>query len=460
MNNKKITIIGAGPGGYEAAIMASKLGADVTVIEKEHLGGTCLNHGCIPTKVFLASAEVYTSAKHANAFGISTGELHRFHEQVLNRKNKSVRQLVNGIEQLFKSNNIRLIYGTGSIKDPHTVVAETEDGIVEVDSDYIIIATGSIPVIPDVLKYDGKRVISSNELLELDNLPNSIIIIGGNIVAAEVGQYLARFGAHVVMIEALDRIIPFEDPEVSKQLLRQFKKDKIKVLTNTRVAKTELTENGVEVLTEDGKIYDADKILVCIGRMPLTGGLNLESLGIVTDDKGFIKVDDTMKTSVDNIYAIGDVIKSPMLAHVASHEGIVAAHNIVNNSDKKVNYKAVPRCIYTDPEIAAVGVTEQQLINQGKDYKIGTFNYKSLGKALAINKPLGFAKVITDNEGKIIGASLVGNKASEQLSELTLAIDLGLTATYLGDLIHPHPTLSEAIMEACRDVNNESINKL
>lgn len=455
---KKVTIIGSGPGGYEAAILAAKLGNEVTVIEKKNLGGTCLNQGCIPTKVYLAAANVYHDAKSLHEFGIDIDVLTRDQKALVDRKNKSVTFLQKGIEDLFKQHNIHLVEGTGKILDTHTVLVETKDGPITVESDEIIIATGSSPVRPDIFNYDGKKVITSNELLELDSLPESIIIIGGNVIACEVGQYLSRFGVDVTIVEALDHIVPFEDIDVSRRLIRKFKKEKIKILPKTFVKEARLEDDKVIVETQKGKVLEADKILVCIGRKPNIEDIGLENVGIELDERGFIKTNEKMQTNINNIYAIGDVVNSPMLAHVASQEGKVAVFNI-NNEEKKMDYKAVPRCIYTDPEIAAVGKNEKNLKQEGIDYKVGTFDYKSLGKAHAINKTEGFVKILTDNNNKILGASIVGDRAADQLAELTLAVNYGLTSDQLSSTIHPHPTMSEAILEACEDVNNLSIHK-
>lgn len=458
MDKKKITIIGSGPGGYEAAIMAAKLGNEVTVIEKDELGGTCLNKGCIPTKIYLATADVYNDSKSLNEFDIEIDESQINQKSLVARKNKSIDRLKKGISTLFKKNKINFIKGHGKILSPSEVLVTSDEGETIIPSDAIIIATGSSPIKPDILHYDGKNVITSNELLELDELPESIIIIGGNVIACEVGQYLSRFGVDVSIIEALNHIVPFEDEDISRQLTRKFKKEKIKVYTNTFVKNTESKDGQITIETADGKNLSAEKVLVCIGRKPNIKDIGLENVGIELDENGFIKTNKQMQTNVENIYAIGDIVNSPMLAHVASHEGIVAVNNI-SGKFKQISYKAIPRCIYTEPEIAAVGLNEKQLKEKNIDYKKGDFNYKALGKAHAINKTEGFVKILTDENDTIIGASIIGDRAADQLAELTLAVELGLSSEQLSSIIHPHPTMSEAILEAARDINSLSIHK-
>jgi dihydrolipoamide dehydrogenase len=457
----KIIVIGAGPGGYEAAIMAAKLGAEVTIVEKDQPGGTCLNRGCIPTKALLATADALDIMHSAKQFGITLDEapVPDF-PVIIERKNKVVSSLVKGIEFLFKANNVTMIKGIGKLLDKNTVEVITEDGQVEVlTGDKIILATGSVPVIPGMFKYDGETVISSDEVLDLKSVPESLIIVGGGVIGCEIGQFLKRMGCAVTIVEMEKQLLPLEDEETAKQLARQFKKEKIKVIAGNGIKAVEVTETGVVATLSDDKTVEAEKMLVAIGRRSFCDGLNAAAAGVEMDERSRIIVSEKMQTSVDSIYAIGDIVASPLLAHVASKEGIVAVYNAVKDSGKKISYKAVPRCVYTDPEVASVGLTERECQEKGIDYKIGQFDFRALGKAQAMGKIQGFVKVIVDQNDVIIGAAIVGAHATDLLAELSLAVHAGLTAEMVGDVIHAHPTLSEAIMEALHDVHGVSIHK-
>jgi dihydrolipoamide dehydrogenase len=456
----KITIIGAGPGGYEAAIMASKLGAEVTVVEKNAVGGTCLNVGCIPTKSLLASSDVLTTSLEAEKFGVFNDHTTADLEQIIERKDKLVSGLVKGIEFLFESNGVNLVRGTGKLIDSKTVEVKRNDGAVEtLVSDKILLATGSVPICPEMFHYDGKKVITSTEALALKTPPKSMIVVGGGVIGCELGQFFSRLGTQITIVEMADQILISEDESVAKQLLRQFKREKIKVLTANGVADVNAQDSGVEVTLTNGKTLEAEMMLLSIGRSSFSKGLNLEAVGIIVDQKGHIQVDDRLETSVKGIYAVGDLINTPYLAHVASKEGIIAAENMLGENKTGV-HKAIPRCVYTEPQVAAVGVTEKEAQQRGIPYKIGSFDFRSLGKAQIIAKIQGQIKIIVDEKDVIIGASIVGPEATELLTELTMAVHLGLTAEVLGDVIHPHPTLSEAIMEALHDVHGKSINKV
>ncbi|WP_373482419.1 dihydrolipoyl dehydrogenase [Acetobacterium sp.] len=456
----KITIIGAGPGGYEAAIMAAKLGAEVTVVEKKEVGGTCLNIGCIPTKALLASADVLTTSLEAEKFGVFNDHTTVDLKQIIERKDKLVAGLVKGIEFLFESNGVNLVHGIGKLIDSKTVEVKRNDGGVEIlVSDKILLATGSVPICPEMFHYDGEKVITSTEVLALKTPPKSMIVVGGGVIGCELGQFFSHLGTKITIVEMADQILSFEDESVSKQLLRQFKREKIKILTANGVTDVKVEESGVVVTLENGAILEAEMMLLSIGRSSYSKGLNLEELGIKVDPKGQIEVDETLETSVKGIYAVGDLINTPYLAHVASKEGIIAAENMLGKNRSGV-HKAIPRCVYTDPQVAAVGLTEKEAEKRGINYKTGSFDFRSLGKAQIIGKIQGQVKIIVDEQDVIIGASIIGPEATDLLAELTMAVHLGLTAEVLGDVIHPHPTLSEAIMEALHDVHGKSINKV
>jgi dihydrolipoamide dehydrogenase len=456
----KITIIGAGPGGYEAAIMAAKLGAEVTIVEKKMVGGTCLNIGCIPTKALLASADVLTTSLEAEKFGVSNDHTTVDLKLIIERKDKLVSGLVKGIEFLFESNGVNLVRGIGKLIDSKTVEVKRNDGGVEtLVSDKILLATGSVPVCPEMFHYDGKKVITSTEALALKTPPKSMIVVGGGVIGCELGQFFSRLGTQITIVEMADQILNIEDESVAKQLLRQFKREKTKVFTASGVTDVNVQNSGVEVTLTNGKILAAEMMMLSIGRTSYSEGLNLEKLGIKVDHQGHIKVDEKLETSVKGIYAVGDLINTPFLAHIASKEGIIAAENMLGKNKSGV-HKAIPRCVYTDPQVAAVGFTEKEAQQRGINYKTGSFDFRSLGKAQIIGKIQGQVKVIVDEQDVIIGASIIGPEATDLLAELTMAVHFGLTTEALGDVIHPHPTLSEAIMEALHDVHGMSINKV
>lgn len=453
----RIVVIGAGPGGYEAAIKAAKLGAKVTVVEKDKVGGTCLNSGCMPTKSLLASSEVLTTVNNADKFGVYvTGEVNADFSDMMNKKDKLVLQLVKGIEFLLKKNGVGVVKGVGKLADKNKVEVTRNDGSKEIlKTDRIILATGSVPVCPGLFNYDGKHIITSEEVLSLESVPGSIIIVGGGVIGCEIGQFLRRLGTEVTIVEMMPQILPMEDEDVAKQLIRQFKKDKIKVITGKSITSVKVENNRV-IAGLQGATLKADIMMVSIGRKPFTEGLGLENVGIETDKAGKIPVNKKLETCVEGIYAIGDIIDTPLLAHVASKEGLIAAENAMGGSKEAV-YCAVPRCVYTEPEVAAVGLTEAEAKAADMTYKTGSFDFRGLGKAQAIGKIQGFVKVITDKNDRLIGASVVGPHATDLLAELTLAVHLGLLAEQVGDVIHPHPTLSEALMEALHDVHGQSV---
>ncbi|WP_102398959.1 dihydrolipoyl dehydrogenase [Haloimpatiens massiliensis] len=454
----KIVVIGGGPGGYVAALKAAMKGAEVTVVEKAHVGGTCLNVGCIPTKALIACSEALETIKNADKYGIKIeGEVKPDFDAIVARKRKVTDQLVKGIEFLFNEKGVKLVRGTGKIADKNNVEVEKNDGTKEIiKADKIIIATGSVPVVPPMFPYDGKRVIISDEVLELEKVPKSMIIVGGGPIGCEIGQFYNELGTKVQIVEMVDHLIPFEDEDVAKILQRSFKQSKIKFFVKDGISKVDVKEDKVVATLGSGKELEAEMMLVSVGRRPYTQGLGLEELG-VNMERGRIVVNEKMETSVEGIYAIGDTVSTPALAHVASKEGIVAVENALGG-DKKMDYRAVPRCVFTSVEVAGVGATEKSLKDQGVEYKVGKFDFRGLGKAQAMGKFQGFVKVITDMNDKILGAAVIGPNATDLLTELTLAVHLGLTAEQVGDAIHPHPTLSEALMEAVHDVNKESVH--
>ncbi|MCL1802498.1 MAG: dihydrolipoyl dehydrogenase [Eubacteriaceae bacterium] len=458
----KITIIGAGPGGYEAAIYAAKKGAEVVLVEKGEVGGTCLNRGCIPTKAMLASYEALEAVEEASSFGIElSGEISVNYEKIIARKDKIVAGLVKGIGMLCDKAGVKIIKGFGKVASANTVEVDKGNGDIEsIESDYIILAMGSVPITPGMFKYDGIRVITSDEVLEMKEAPKSMVLVGGGVIGTEIGQFLSKMGTDLTIVEMMPQLLPTMDEDVGKQLARQFKKEKINTIVGDGIAEVNPAEDSVSVTLQSGKELTADYCLVAIGRMPFTAGSGIDEIGLEMEERGGkIKVDEYLRTSIPSIYAIGDLIDSPFLAHVASKEGLIAVDNIFG-AQKKAVYHAVPAAVYTNPEIATVGYSEADLIKAEKPYKKGTFEFRGLGKAQTSGQIQGFVKVLTDEEGTLIGAAIVGAHASDMLQVLTTAVQLGLKADDVADSIFPHPSMSEAILEALHDLHGLSINKL
>ena len=458
----KVAVIGGGPGGYVAALKAAMLGAEVTVIEKNKLGGTCLNVGCIPTKALLASSDVLRTVKEAKNFGINVeGEVKPDFEAIVARKQKITDELVAGIQFLFDKRGVKKIDGFGKLIDKNTIEVTKEDGSVEeVKADKIILANGSIPTVFQFMPYNGKNVITSDEVLSLEKLPKSLVVIGGGVIGSEIGQFYASLGTKVTIVEVLPQILGRMDSEGAKALARQFKKDKIKVMCNVATDSFEVSDDMVKLNLNNGKSLEAEVVLLCTGRKPNLANSGVAEAGVKMTDRGFIEVNEYMETNLEGVYAIGDIIPGAMLAHVASAEGMVAAENAVKGNSETVNYKSIPSCVYTEPEVAGVGKTEDELKAEGIPYKVGRFDFRGLGKAKAIGKIQGFVKVLVDEDDVIIGATLVGPHCTDLLTELSLAVGLGLKAKDVGKVIHAHPSLSEAIMEALHDVHGECVHSV
>lgn len=457
----KLIVIGGGPGGYVAALKAALLGADVTIVEKDKVGGTCLNVGCIPTKALLACSDVLSVVEEAEKYGIHvTGDIKADFQTIMQRKDKVVNQLVKGIEFIFQNRGVKLVRGLGKLLNNKEVEVTKGDGSKEIiQGDKIILATGSVPAAPGFFKYDGKRVITSDEALYLQNQPKSMIIVGGGPIGCEIGQFLHRIGTEVKIVEMLPHLVPLEDEDVAKQLQRSFKQEKLKYFVGDGIASVDVQEDKVVAALKSGKSLEAELLLIAVGRRPYTEGLGIEELGIETN-RGKLVVNEYLETNVQGIYAIGDLVAGPDLAHMASRQGVVAVENAILNKKKKVSYKAVPGCTFVEPEIASVGMNEKKAKEAGINYKIGKFDFRGLGKAQAMGKFQGFVKVITDEKDVIIGAAIIGQRATDMLGELTLACELGLTAEQVGEVIHPHPTLSEALMEALHDVHKQCVHSI
>jgi dihydrolipoamide dehydrogenase len=456
----KMTIIGAGPGGYVAALRAAQKGALVTIVEEDKVGGTCLNRGCIPTKTLIASAEALNQAKRADDFGLECGAVSYNLAKIRERKDKVVFNQVKGILGLFKSWGVSLIEGRGTILSNECVRVDRADATTEdIPSDRIIIATGSRPAMIAGFPFDGETVITSDDAVRLHRIPKSIIIVGAGVIGSEFAFIYRSFGAEVTMLEMFPRALSTEDEEISALIEREFKKAKIKLITGVKVDMVEKDAGGMVFATlNNGKRLTAEMVLVSIGRSMNTENIGLESVGVRKGVRGEIIVNDKMETDVPGIYAIGDVTGKMLLAHVASHQGLVAVENALGGDDS-MSYDVVPTGIFTMPEVGSVGLREKQAIEQGISVSIGRFPYRALGKAHAMGEITGLVKVIADkNTDKIVGVHICGAHATDIIHEGAVAIEMGVTVKDLGRMIHAHPTLSEAMMEACEDVHKTAIH--
>lgn len=458
----KLSIIGAGPGGYVAALRAAQRGAQVTVIERSEVGGTCLHQGCIPTKTLIASAETLERIRHADAFGITIpGEVTYNLEKIRERRDKVIAAQVKGIRALFKGRGVSLVQARASLLGPAVVRAMGPDGAArDIASDRIIIATGSRPAGIAGVEPDGARVLTSDDAVRLKTVPKSLVIVGAGVIGCEFAFIYRALGTEVTMVEMAPRALMSEDEEISALIEREMKKAKIRLLAGTGLESVAKTADGVTVRLGNGKEMVAEAVLLSIGRRLNTEDLALDAAGIRTGGRGEIEVNDRMETSVPGIYAIGDVTGKAMLAHVASHQGLVAAENALGGSEV-MDYRAVPAGIFTLPEIGSVGLREQQAREQGLAVAIGRFPYRGLGKAHAMGEIAGMVKVIADaSTDRVLGVHICGAHASDLVHEGALAIGLGATARQLGHQIHAHPTLAEAVMEAANDVHGTAIHLL
>ena len=456
----KLAVLGSGPGGYVAAIKAAQLNAEVTVIEDTEVGGTCLNRGCIPTKAMLASSGLLSKTRELDAFGIDLkGELLPNLAKIIERKNKVVGTQVKGIKGLFKSWGITLKEGRGVLISPREIEVRTKDGdIGKVEADAIIVATGSRPAQIPIFPFDGKNILSSTEALELSEIPKSLLIVGAGVIGCEFACLYRELGAEVTIVEMLPRAVATEDHEISELLERELKKKKINLVTEIRVARVEIKEDGVHAFLSDGKELAAEKVLVAIGRTFNSDNMGLEAVGVRKGSRGEIIVNNKMETNVPGIYAVGDVTGGLLLAHMASKEGIVAAKNIMGIGTT-INYNVVPAAIFTSPEIGSVGLREHQAAEKGIKYRTGHFQFRGLGKAHAIGEIAGFVKLIAeDSSDRLIGAHIIGPHASDLIHEAALAMKAGLTVREIADTIHAHPTLAEGVMEAAEDLHGEAIH--
>ncbi len=459
MRSFDVIIIGGGPGGYVAAIRAAQLGKKVAVVEANHLGGICLNWGCIPTKALLKNAEVFELVQNAKKYGIETGEVSVNWEKMIKRSRDVAKRLSKGIEFLMKKNKIDYIPARGKLLGNGKVETTDADGkITEISADNIIIATGARAKWFPGMEPDGKQIITYKEAMIPEKQPKSLVIIGAGAIGVEFAHFYQTFGTEVTLIEALPNILPIEDEDISVELEKLFKKRKMNILTNTMVEKIEKLKSSVKVHLNSGDIVEADNALIAVGVQGNVEDLGLEECNIAVE-KGWIKVNEYLETSLAGVYAIGDVAGPPWLAHKASAEGIIASEHIAGLNPDPMKYDNIPGCTYCHPEVASVGLTEKAAKEKGYEIKIGNFPFRGLGKSMAVGDTDGFVKVIYDAKyGEMLGCHIIGAEATNLITEAVIARNLETTHHEVLKTIHPHPTLSEAIMEATADALGEAIH--
>ena len=464
MKNYDVVVIGAGPGGYVCAIRASQNGQKTAIIDKHWLGGVCLNVGCIPSKALLKNAELaYTLRNRAKEFGISFDNLELDFASAVKRSQKVSQRLTQGVSFLMKKNKIDVYMGTAHITERNQVSVHLDDETDEViETKHIVIATGASSSAPPAWKQDGKFILSYQDAILQEHLPESVVIVGAGAIGAEFSTIWNAYGTKVSIVEMLPQLLPLEDEEVSKELTKAFNKKGIETFTNHKVETIDVKENGVSVKVSSSgeeKTLDAEQVLVAIGFRPNSSGLGLEEIGVTLGENKFIKVDERQATNVPGIWAIGDVTGKLLLAHVASTQGILCADAISKKETHPINYQMVPRATFCQPQVASFGMTEAEAREAGYEIVIGKFPFQANGKALGLAEGSGFVKLITDKKfGELLGAHMIGPEVSELLPELTLAQRMEMTTTEIAHNIHTHPTLSEVLMESAEVVNGSAIH--
>ena len=460
MDEFDVVVVGGGPGGYVAAIRAAQLGQNVALVEKDALGGLCLNWGCVPSKSLLRNAEIVSLFKRAKEFGITMDGFHADIGEAVKRSRRVADRLVKGVDFLMRKNDITVVKGTATFRDPHTLDVDSQTDPIRGKS--IILATGARDRPLPTLPVDGETIITSRHALELREAPQRLVIAGGGPVGAEFASYFSTYGTKVTIVEMLPHILPAEDPEIADVLHKELEKSGIEILTNTRVEAVSKDGQGqatVKVSGNDGeRDIPFDKLLVAIGFVGNTESLGLEKTGVALD-RGWIKIDDHMETTVPGIYAVGDITGAPLLAHVAEAQGTVAAETIAGHNTQPLIYENMPRAVYSNPQVASIGLTDAEAKERGYTTNVGQFPYRANGKALALADYQGLVKIVSDTRtGAILGAQMVGPECSELLGEISLAISLEATPTEIGRSVHPHPSLSEALMEAALGTEGQSIH--
>ncbi len=459
-----VIVIGAGPAGYVAAIRAAQLKQKVAIVDKQWMGGVCLNVGCIPSKSLLKNAEVaHTLRERGKDFGFSFDNLKLDYGAAVKRSRQNSDRLTKGVGFLMKKNNIAVFMGEAKFKAIDTINVTDKDGKAsELKAKNIIVATGASAMVPPAWKVDGDKVVTYLEAILQDRLPKSVIVIGSGAIGVEFSTIWGAYGVDVTIVEMLPRIVPLEDEEVSKELDKEFRKRKINIMVGHKVESVEATKTGVKVkVSAEGKetVLEADQALVAIGFRPNSKGLGLEEIGVKISERGFVEIDEKMQTNVPGIWAVGDVTGKLMLAHVGSAMGIVAAEHIGGHETVTLDYEMMPRATYSYPQVASFGLTEAQAKERGYEIKVGRFPFQANGKALGLGDYAGFVKIVVDSKyGEILGAHMIGPEVTELLPELTLARMLELTAHEIARNVHAHPTLSEAIMEAAHGASGSPIH--
>ena len=457
-----VTVIGGGPAGYVCAIRLSQLGLKTACVESRgSLGGTCLNIGCIPSKSLLNMSESFHKAKNFSNIGIETGEIKLNLQKMMSNKDSSVATLTKGVEFLFKKNKVTYIKGVGSFNEKNEILVKNDKSEIKIKTDKTIISTGSEPLSLPGIDFDEKKILSSTGALSISKLPKKMVVVGGGYIGLEMGSVWSRLGTEVHVIEYLDHITPGLDKEISNEFMKILKKQNIKFELNTKVEKITKNDQGVIIETsnkESKNNIEADVVLISVGRKPYTDKLNLEKVGINLDQKGKIIVNKNFETNVKNIYAIGDVIDGPMLAHKAEEEGIAVAELIAGQSGH-VNYDIIPGVIYTSPEVAYVGKNEEELKEKKINYKVGKFPFMANSRAKAINEPEGFVKILAESTtDRVLGVHIIGPHAGEMIAEMSVAMEFGASSEDIARTCHAHPTFSEAIKEAALSVDKRQIH--
>jgi len=459
MNAFDIAVIGAGPGGYTAAIRAAQGGASVVLVNEGEIGGTCLNRGCIPTKALHATARLLDRTKRAEEHGISFDGIRFDYGKAATRKNDVVRKLVKGVEQLLKGNGVTVLRGKGCLKGKGEFGVVTEGGEKTLFARSIVLATGSVPVVPKTVPVDRKNILTSDEILAIKELPESLLIIGGGYIGCEFASIFSMFGCRVAVVEQLPRILFRSDKHAGRDVEKAFREGGVDLRVGVDALSFEIRDGGVIVGLSNGAAVDVEKVLVAVGRRPRIEGLGLEAAGVRVDC-GAIVVDEGMRTTAPGIYAIGDVTGGIQLAHVASYQAEVAVKNALGG-DCRADYGVVPSCVFTVPEIAQVGLTEDLCKEKSLNFEVGRFAYQASGKALCDGEATGSVKVLSDRgDGRILGVTVIGEGASSLISEAALAMGRGVTARELGAVIHAHPTLPEMLKEAAEDVDGVAVHRI